>query len=393
MTQIMVWNIQQFSNNKVNDAAVQACILSTIYAPNPAAFAAGGAVVPDILVVIEVLARPNAVGVVPATSGAVGMATLLGLLQAVDANWRAVPPISLGVDAKTEAIGIFYLQNLVTFTGPHVWCNYDFPIPAAQIAAQTPPWAAEFTAGAPVAAAYPAPWNVAPLAAAGAPAPQVFFPNAAGAAFIQFPAFAFRRPQLTTFTDVGTGNTIELFTFHPSPSNAVAALASVATIPEIIAGPGANTLRVLCGDLNVDAAVPASYAAGYGAFTALGYTPELGTAAASLVNPPAPTFFESGKVTANAYLSAKSLDNFLTWNNGYAPNAAWVVNRVTGAPAPYVTDLANALAAILAMPNAASRAQTFRSWANFGHVGNRHRTGNMNGVQGASDHLPILLQF
>lgn len=392
--EVMAWNIQNFSNNKLGVAAVQACIMSTIYAPAP-----GGAMFPDLLVVIEPCARPTNIGAVPVTSGAVGLAALLVLLQAQDANWRAVPPVCLGAAGRAEAIGVFYRQNILTFTGPHVWSNY-FPVPAAQLGGvTTAPWTAEFYAGPPVAAVYPAPWNAAPLAAAGAPAPQIFFPNAANTGFIQFPQADFRRPLRTTFTIIATGGTLDLWSFHTSPSvimgvnQAVAAMVNLATVPDLAVAPAANSIRIICGDFNIDAATPADYLAGYGALALLGYTPQLGTAGASLLNPPPPTFFETGNIAPNNYLSALSLDNFLTWDVGRPPIGAWVINRVTGAPGPWITDMANTLAAINLLPAGAPRTQAFRSWANFGHIGNRYHTVNMAGVRGASDHLPLMLQI
>jgi hypothetical protein len=394
----MVWNIQQFGTNKIQQAEVQGCIMSTIYAPD---LAAALPVRPGILVVIEVLARPGTTGIVSAGSGAAGMWTLLGLLQAQEADWLAVPPICTGERGRAEVVGVFYRSTQCTFIGPHVWTTQG-PVPFAQIAAQTPPWSTHLFGAVPVAAAYPAPWNGAPFNLPGAPAPQIFYPNAANNGFVNFPDTDFRRPVRTKFQyPPGGAGLIDLWSFHTSPSwifgmsMATQAMANLATVPDIATPAAAGEVRLVAGDLNIDAMNPGSYAAAFGAFTALNYVPQLGTEVASLINPPTSTMFVESGGRYNAYLRNLSVDNFLTLAHAGTPIAgAWVIDRVAGAPAPpYLSDLGTPLATIALMDNAASQAQSFRSWANLGHIGNRASQVNMVGVHGASDHLPILIEF
>jgi hypothetical protein len=156
---------------------------------------------------------------------------------------------------------------------------------------------------------------------------------------------------------------------------------------------------VVCGDTNIDAEDVAQYNAAYGAFTALGYVPQIGYVAGaggSSINPPTPTMFEKNGPLYNDYMGTISVDNALTWSGGgagLAVPAVAIINRVAGAPAPYVTGLAQALAAYPAIAAGALRANAFQSWANFGHIGNRQKTGAALGYRGASDHLPLLLTF
>lgn len=393
---VMIWNIQQYGTNKINDANVQACIMSTIYAPSTAA----PVIVPDILIVFEVLGRPGNSGTINGQSGAAGMATLLGLLQAQNAAWEAVPPIITGDAGRAESVGVFFLNTSCTFTGPHIWSTYG-AIPAGQIAAQTAPWTTIFAGGVPANANYPGPWNVGTFAAAGAPAPQMWYPNAANTGFLDFPNPWFRGPVRTTFQyPPGGAGLVDIWSIHTSPgwiggaSMPTGAMTAIAGIADIAVPPAANETRLVCGDLNVDAQSTGSYNAAFGAFTGLGYVPQLGTAAASNINPPADTMFLQTGGFYDFYTRELSVDNFLSWTHAGTPIVGcWVVDRVAGTPANYVTDLATPLATIGALPTAGAQASSFRSWANFGHIGNRPRQGNMLGVHGASDHLPILIQF
>lgn len=392
---ILFWNIENFAFNKITDVDIAGVIDAVLFPP-----ALGGAAVADIIVVIEVYARFRAMGDVPIGSGALGLDALRNHIVGNLAGYRCIPPISVAAGGgKAEAIGVIYDSATLNFQGPMVWSNYG-PVPAAEIGHNqgnaTPPWddllgpfPDQFNA-----VAYPAPWNVAPFAGVGALAPQVDYPNAAGNAFIEFPAAGYRRPLRCQFNYLNAGVLcgLDLWIVHLPPQvlSAAFAMVQLATVPAIMAAPAANSIRVVCGDFNLDTG-NAWQLGLFGPMTGLGYTLQIGGGGGGPLPAGTATHFPN-PTNYNTYLQGLSIDNALTWcGAGMAVAARTVIDMVAGTPAPtFASQLFNPLATYPAMwlPT-----QVFRAWTNFGHIGNRPSTGNMIGRHGASDHMPVYLQF
>lgn len=391
---IVFWNIEGFSFNKFNDADVQNVIGEVMF-PTPM----GGNAVADIIIVIEVFARGTALGGVPAGAGAAGLEALAHAVMATDGNFVCIPPVSLADGGgRAEAIGVFYNTANLNFAGPMVWSNYG-PVPGAEIGHTTAnaahPW--DQLLPGPLAAfanaALPHPWNTMPgFGGVGALMPQIHFPNAANNAFLEFPLAGMRRPLRCQFTYNGGANMLDLWIVHLPPNGVTAgnALAQLATSPDIIAAPGANDIRVVCGDFNLNTGNP-FFMGLYGPMTALGYTPQIGPAGTLAAG--SNTHYKKYPKPANYLAGGLSLDNALTWPGaGMAVTDFDVIDMVAGTPALYFnSQLLNALGTYVGMPG--NPVQVFRSWANFGHIGNRPRAGNMVGLRGASDHMPVYLEF
>lgn len=392
MPTVLYWNIQNFSGGKMNTADVESVIFSTLYPDLLAPPAA------EMFVIVEVSARNTALGAVPTNAGSVGMTLLLNNLQAFDPNWRCVPPISTADGGgRAEAIGVFYLNNVFTFIGPHVWSNFG-PVPATQIGATVPPWSQITGVGVNAAqVAFPAIWSVGAFAGPTPPAPQIHFPNPTNTGFVEFPAPGCRRPLRCQFTYNAGGvvHGLDLWALHNPPQRTSArnATANLATLTDWAVVDPANSIRIVCGDFNLNTSNAWQYAA-YGGMTALGFRPAIGNAANSFFPAGTNTHFADKPTATNYVNSGLSLDNMLT--RGPVPlalNAFSVVDRVAGLPTPPWNSAMNSVLANIALMAQPGQSQTFRSWPNFGCIGNRRGTGNMAGRRGASDHMPLALTF
>jgi len=386
---ILYWNIQNFAWNKWNDADINAVLGQVFF---PAGF--GGAPSADIYVVVEVTARNTPLGDVPVGGGATGLNALVQAIQATHPNYLCVPPVSTADGGgQAEAVGVIYDSAQLRFDGPEVWSNFG-PVPLATIGVAPPPapWNALSPLGAAFAnAAYPVPWNGAPFNGVGDPAPQVHYPNAANTAFIEFPNAGRRRPLRCWFTDIGSGDMLDLWIVHSPPYASAAgnALLQLTTVPDIQAAPAANEIRIICGDFNLNTRNPYQFGL-YAPITGapLNYIQKIGGVGQLPRN--TPTSFANPCNFNTYYINGLAIDNFLTL--GMPAGAVHVIDMVAGTPAPpFVTQLNNPLAAYAAM--AGNPTHVFRSWANFGHIGNRPASGSMNGARGASDHLPLSIDF
>lgn len=216
-TKLVVWNIQRFGLNKINNSdgadfgerfASIAQSLSNLYHILRIADTA------DILSVIEVQSSRSVIGSLIGASGASGCLLLLRWLQLnYNAAWRLIPPLKLvgltdtGEAANyTEGVAVFYRSDRLSFTGPYVWPqNGAVAVPPGPTVTPGP---------------YPAPWaDALPVGNTFAGQFQ-FFKDVARTNEMLFVNGNNRRPWLTTFTEIGgAARTIKLLSVHPSPNS------------------------------------------------------------------------------------------------------------------------------------------------------------------------------
>ena len=280
MTKLLVWNIERFSDSKINK-------LSTKYVT------AAGQVnrkyltesdhadirlnhildnllsnVPDMFAIIEV-SQGSLAPALPLPLG-YGEQGCITLLRAINANlilspgggdWKIVPPLLTGTGGKREAVAVYYKPAVVTFEGPNRW---------------TKKGSVPYVKGLKTSL-YKAPWRKASNNTNRAA--QIDFQDATGKA-LGFPTAAHRAPYYTVFKETGgMMRTIHFFAIHTTPVDAVAGTAEIAKIKEIInfaavGGLGFNEVVVIAGDFNVSQSLPpAKILSSYGALMKLGYQP------------------------------------------------------------------------------------------------------------------------
>jgi len=274
MTRILIWNINNFSRNKIfNDSTVQtladsqdreAHIVNQVMGPAN----------PDIFVILEAYSRTREVGqtgTVISDSWPVGFGLLLLLdqIRTVHGNtWCLVPPLNVGEFGFREAVAVFYNAANLQFIGPYLYAmqpnylvlgrprglvanvaalrNYPSdwwdclpspinPLPALQLNRTSTVTIAGMAQNVPewqFAGQWSYTYNAAPL---------------------YFPYNYNRSPFLTSFVDLTSASqrVINLFSIHTSPGTAVAAVQNLALAPEIANCPG-NNVNVVAGDFNVD---------------------------------------------------------------------------------------------------------------------------------------------
>jgi hypothetical protein len=146
MTKVLVWNLENFGINKINDPRTQrapntggntyqyASYMRRIVVNRTLLFTD-----PDIIVLVEVSSGDNRLSDLGTqTGGMQGCVYLLNYLRTnalySAGNWRLVPPLRVGLGGKAEAVAIFYRGRSVVnganvnryFTGPNVWTGgYD----------------------------------------------------------------------------------------------------------------------------------------------------------------------------------------------------------------------------------------------------------------------------
>lgn len=285
---IVVWNIQNFTYNKI---AVDQFELAPIinqygqllnhipYGSMRCDYILDNAMVmdADIFVVIEVISSRGAKGsLVPDTcSGGEGLIALLKLLQLNSSNfWSLVPPlrmvdkvvveqISGGISIKkegqyTESVGVFYRSDRLDFIGPYVWPlaisndNPDkTPVPQDPLNPVT-------------TGEYPAPWNTT-LPHGNHYAAQFEYRNSYGSE-IYFNGADCRRPITTRFRERNDDQRIiTLASVHYPPlrsrgganHNATQALANTLKYFSPPAYPlQPNEIVIVAGDYNLNAYPP-----------------------------------------------------------------------------------------------------------------------------------------
>lgn len=448
MARILYWNIENFGLNKIRentrkrnragnlipDTKAQdrrALIIQHIATYNP-----------DIFVVIEVSTGIQPVGsLLSRTGGWDGCTLLRQQLAALPGNpqWNFVPPLVSGTGGRTEAVAVFYKRttnagNNLFFTGPNQW--------SGQGGGQT---FVPGILGAPVAAPYPQQIGNACFPHGSRAVPGVALYNggvqenrcAARVAFDDQQGNAInynglRSPYMATFSEItGAGAIVQditLFAIHSPPRRQAAFnyLNGLADVQDIRAVLGANEVKVITGDFNLNLLTNANQEANYyQALTNLGYAKQLAPAPPPAGGPPNPLEGYQGyfathlKSTSKSYFwnanginryypgygyigssnsdSLYSIDNILVW--GGAPQNFNVANPVTGtpfnvvpAPVPGNPPLGNiALASSFQAapggwppanaPNwAIGMKQTYRQWRNFGHI------------RSTSDHLALFVE-
>ena len=314
MTNIVYWNIRQFSINLIDspDANFVPNIAGLTYAAASqqrlaVILAVINAAQADIISIVEVQTGSDNWGDLCSDSGGMQAArTLLNRLRLADAaaQWRLVPPLWLGArggnapaGVHAETVAVLYrgvTGNVARyFTGPNVWTG-GFggvsvnPLPGP-VAPQNYPPPFNTLIDAP-AAAMPA--RVIPAAGPLYRAGQFENQSAARIEFSRAAARAggrraridiyggFRPPFMTSFYEVSiiaplvVQRNLTLFSTHspPNKTGAKALMRAYAGTPEISDAPGANETKILCGDFNIDfLTAGGAYSGAYAPVIGLGY--------------------------------------------------------------------------------------------------------------------------
>jgi len=370
---LLVWNIEKFSFNRISPLNRHNYVNGVI---SPVAAAR-----PDIIAIIEVVARGRPLGSLLINTGMNGtwlQVFRLNLLTAPATPWRVVPPLSLTGGTRAEAISVFYNSTTVNLIGPNVWAG---------------PALGSVPIGAAPAAPYGGIWGGPTVAGANTFAGRCQF-NDVNNNPISFPTALHRRPWFVRFQEVAPpARTFNLFFVHTSPfpvANCVAGVQALWNIPEITAPPVAGQVDVVAGDFNIDAIGGANFLAAYGPLMGQGYVPLIPSAAAS------PSTMLQRRKSAQPPLAATvwpnrprykrvlSLDNILVRDGGAVVPAPQVIDRVDGTPTPpFVTAMATPIPAInfLYPPPNVARYTVFRAANNFRHI------------RETSDHLPVVVNL
>ncbi|MBI1766471.1 MAG: hypothetical protein HYR56_34120 [Acidobacteria bacterium] len=376
---ILVWNIQFFTLKRIqnatgdsfffqvlNQAIAQANrdhIVSTVTLADP-----------DVVVIVEPRCEQPAnvaeVGELASGSGPDGLIYLYQLLHAINPNWYLVPPLKtvskdiLSQATYTEAVGFFYRGDRFDFTGPWVW-------PANHVA--TGP---SVVPGVNVVAAnYPVLWaNLLPANTQFASQARFYDANQQE---VLFTTANDRRPVLTTFCQHGVLNpiTYKVFACHTTPTKYPKA-ASCRALGLAEALPGDREVSAVVGDFNVDIRDGKNAAFINEADLLYDFDGVFRS-----TDGPTTTKMVS-QAEPSGYLKSASYDNIFVryGTNTVVPahNKA-VVNRVAGS-LRFPADMANALANY-PLHSGALLLQRFRTYYNYGHIGN---------FPGTSDHLAIV---
>jgi hypothetical protein len=131
---VLIWNIQFFALNKIDDPTKapvgqenkkrqREFILSTVLAADP-----------DVFVVLEPRCGQGQIGGVAEGQGPQALVLLHGFLAAQNPNWLLVPPLRVNDPVSdqatyTEAVGVFWRKDKVTFNGPLSLAPQSYPEP------------------------------------------------------------------------------------------------------------------------------------------------------------------------------------------------------------------------------------------------------------------------
>lgn len=386
---IMVWNIEKFTNNKLEDAAPllpvrrkrsrsqveqeaydygrRLYLQQALTANNEPDFQ------PDVIAILEAMAgKRTSLGHPMKQVNSSGVLNLLRYIKWWSRNkaWRMVPPLkcnpaqarrryySIERYPAHEVVAVYYNSNLVSFEGPGSRSKD-----------------------------YPEPWNGSGITGNTRKAGRVHHVDTAGKA-VKFPRNQNRRPFMVDFKEkYGGERLVRTLFIHTSPTSANWATYYVGTIADM--NPKSNTtgtpdFYVAGGDFNVDE----WYISGgtrrwnpYDSLETKGYVKQFGTAARST------HFCRRGHAfpsIANpyGYMQKTVIDNFLINNatNSTDPDyTALVVNTVAGRPPPWTTSMESTLEEIMAWDK--YKKIIFNEGGNFPHV------------PGTSDHAPVYLNI
>ena len=466
-TRILYWNINNFSLPKIFSNTNPALAAEATSRRNEIVNNVVVAAAPQIFIIVEVYSRIREVGFEGSvlgsgrTAGSGALRLLYRIRGILGNNWALVPPLNLGELGQREAVAVYYNAATLQFMGPNIWyrrwpgtgIGQAQPIgPGTQndIIDYPTNWRrclpflgnpigpvfnrhANFVvAGVPVAVpecqlagqweyynpgvARPIPSPIPPPYAPG----RLFFPNA-----------DCRGPFWTSFNELATGRTLNLFTVHTSPSTARQAIWSMQQAAELSGAPQPNEVKVVLGDFNADPYGANAHAYNWMIVAPGNYTMELDPRDnTGVVNPNRKPYLMTHllpTVDATPYNpgvgppdpqqnvyprfgymgssfpqinDAGAIDNFFTWyGGGIGPplvNNITIVNRIVGKPynavmpaPPGVTvELTGGVAFAQGMNNAiplpggvapGAPIPTFPNWNNYGKF------------RSISDHLPLLL--
>jgi hypothetical protein len=316
MTNILYWNVRQFSINLINspDNNVIPGLGGVTYTGAShqrlglivSVIAAAAA---DIVTIVETQTGSRVPGDLATDSGGLQASRLL--LQVLRfifpaQGWRMVPPLWLGTrwgaarPARTETVTVLYRGTTgnVTryFTGPNFWSGGVGGISVDPVAAPGVP------------AAYPNPIDTYLQPARAIPAASLYRPNVQedqSAARIKYldqvrraglrqntrrrlqdveRYGGFRPPYMTSFFEqdlvAGTARTLTVFSIHspPKAGPAKTLMRYFSQTPEILAAPGLGEIKILCGDFNLDFLNAAgTYTNIYNPVTGIGYQSQMPT--------------------------------------------------------------------------------------------------------------------
>lgn len=245
---IMMWNVENFSISKRNNNTWDRNqlrwnhILDTIRQVNP-----------DIFVLIEVGSGGVAAGAIATGGAAAGVLRLFDDLNSPPPPpvFSVVPPIVSGKGGKREGIAIFFKHANLRFTGPWVWNGTASSPPRLRTGTVTrSPYNGNW------AAALPNTHNQNEMAGQWmfSDTPTASDPRAAATNY--FPSEGNRSLFLTDFLDtsVTPNRRISLFAIHspPQPNLAVKIPGVLAEVREVKSAPGANEVKVILGDFNIN---------------------------------------------------------------------------------------------------------------------------------------------
>lgn len=439
---ILYWNIENLTYNKFFDISMREVILQALL----------GATNPDLIVIVEVFCRAT-LGQerfntrIYQTQGTDGLNALFNSVRLYANTYSSVPPVATGCNGYCEAVGFIYNTDVLQFRGPHVWTELG-PVPADQLNKSHQqvawPWSGILKIHSPgqenpqfTPASYPAPWNryapfnvvqpQPPAPPIQVPAPQVLFPNPRVRSiawenidgtnfyngFTAFPSWYNRAPVRCLFWHLTQNCYVDVFALHTSPNQTLQngrvydptadrAVEKTGALAEVRNWPEGDTpaVQIILGDFNVTLQSNVLQGTPYQNLGTAGYVPSVWNTP-TLFNKYTPVPAGGGYVSQ----AAGTLDNIFYRRNFPAPAPVTrVVDQVIGTTIAdlgltWTSQLFNNYADLSTCyggPNQVLKnqaLQTFRDWNNFGHIAKCLATAQVAGTGGASDHLPLYIQF
>lgn len=395
-TKLLVWNIQNFTINKINywDSNIGLNSRTVTNLPQLKLHYILNNVTltdPDIFVVIEVISGKGSKGSLVSGKGAQGLLFLLKCLRALNNQWCLVPSLKLvdkvnvteiiqdrGDDEEeslkqlinegqyTEGIGVFYRQDRLTFQGPYVWPNTpnNSDKRAVPASGATP-------------GPYPDEWqNCLPNGNYFAGQFEFFYPNKSP---IEFPATTSRVPFLTRFVEINDPKRLITLAAVHLPPNTTGASPALSRLAGCFLDNGItdNEVQIIAGDYNLN----------FGEYYNTDRTHLQGLYGfePAFVYGDSPTMLTRIKTaTPIAYQPSLILDNIAVkfgMQANKSNNKKAIINRVFDKDIPTLMEIS--LDKILQLPHD-KQDETFRLPLNYGRLGP---------VPGTSDHLAVFVQF
>jgi hypothetical protein len=352
MTRMLIWNIQQFSINKIFSS-------STVVNPGHGGLSDQltaiqrkqlivyvlAATQPDIIVVVEVSSGENIAGDLATPTGGIESVALMQYFfnqhAGTPGGWNAVPPLYVGTGGRAETIGIFYRRTnnagTITryFTGPNIWTGglagssvppgggappaapatgLPLPLGTVNVNGMLQPTGSGAVRMIPAGALHNA--GVAENLVAA----RVNFDDAMGQP-IDFQGL--RQPYMATFTEANTvGGAVQrdltLFAIHAPPNNVAAAayINGLSTMPDAVGALGPNETRVIGGDFNIN--LLAANGTASGAYNPLTNAPNAYTLLLSPTAGGVPANLDQYRGYFSTHIRGKhnTADSLFLWSNG-----------------------------------------------------------------------------